>query len=406
MKDLIPVTPRRCRVVDTLHFFYVLLTDHARRTSKLMNIVNKNPSLRSKDAPYDAGRYPTMNPPSISFLQLRRPTPNDARELVEIVARFGMVMIREIPGFAAEKHRVLRQIVVCDGTERVGASYRSVELADGTTRSTFAARTVAGASESFSSGYGCHLEGASSHFRATITELVDDLTRLLDMGITAKRVQKLENASAAMYTEFRRVASEGVHLEHFHLYTPRNDSVMSTARSTLPMHTDAGVLLAMTGAEYYDKYTSHLVDSTELEGNGGFVFPLADGVLVAPRIASDSLFVILGEAARHWINPPIDLHVPEHAMIMPSRVLRRAWYGRMIFPPENARLARGMETVTWGEYSAGVHESFRSSQASKLSALGCATRRKLEDSGSCSGESIFCWHSCVPVDNLECGTNA
>ncbi|KAK3260007.1 hypothetical protein CYMTET_31022 [Cymbomonas tetramitiformis] len=370
---------------------------------------------------HSVSHYPVLDLPSIQFSELQQPTPKATRDLVNTAGHIGLVVISEIPNFGKEKHEVLRQLAKCGRAKSTAVGYRSVELADGTTRKTFATRTVGGISEAFSSGEDCALGDVSSHFRSRFTGILERFARLLDSEIAQQDARaplfptRNTTTSAANYSEFSQVMGGGEQLEHFHLYVPSNESShqeserakQPSPRPTLSMHTDAGVLLAMTSAEYFDPETLDLVD-LGLGGNG-FILSLPNGSIVQPRFAPNSLLVMFGEAARHWINPPIDLHVPTHAMVMPPKALLRAWYGRMVFPLAGARFARGEGTgprPTWGEYSEGVHKSFQAGQAPSGPALGCAPRRKLEDSGSCSGDSIYCWHSCVPVDYLPCGKEA
>ena len=90
-------------------------------------------------------------------------------------------------------------------------------------------------------------------------------------------------------------------MEHFHLF--RRTGPPSGA-ATLEMHSDLGLFIVMTAAEYFDLASGDRVPpSAEGRPESGFRLQLPDGRIVRPTFPDGCLLVMNGEGARSvWGN--------------------------------------------------------------------------------------------------------
>lgn len=98
--------------------------------------------------------------------------------------------------------------------------------------------------------------------------------------------------------------------------------------------------------------------------------------------------------------PPV--YAPAHEVVLPEmHGLGRAWYGRMYFPPREARLTKAARAdltaqegalhasvnMSFGEMREQTYDAYFTGRPEAALALGChASRRQLQDEQSCSGE--------------------
>ena len=151
---------------------------------------------------------------------------------------------------------------------------------------------------------------------ATVTDaFVVALDRLLGNGSN----QLMRNAYNGVYTTVSSIQSSAKNLEHFHVYEKQtqteedlNVDAMSNKDKSLFWHTDAGLFLAFVPA---------LDCSHPGETDKSF---WVDGKPV--KFSPNSVTIMLGAGAEHWLNTQASLKATRHAVRMePGQV--RSWYG-------------------------------------------------------------------------------
>ncbi|KAL1519440.1 hypothetical protein AB1Y20_022962 [Prymnesium parvum] len=273
---------------------------------------------------------------------------------------------------------------------------------------------------------GAATRGAAEPLHAPCARAETDVLRAIVEQATRRFALSLEGlvADAAAlpggYSSLREVVGAAEHLEHFHAYLPAHPA-NATPADALPLHTDAGLFIAIVPAMLFD------VDAGSAEGlpaeEGGFFVERTDGVRarLAPALAADSLVFALGDGWNQWVNPALStgLRVAPHGMRMPpaggNHTIARLWHGRMVLPPSRARMPDGSDFATWRtrrvsaalRLAAGDDDSSGDDHAQPQGEdlpAGCAGGTELLDTGDCADGEIFCWMRCMPVG--DCGAQA
>ena len=100
------------------------------------------------------------------------------------------------------------------------------------------------------------------------------------------------------------------HLEHFHVYSKAGDTEEQAPDEALDSHTDAGLFLAFAPA-----HNCHGgVDSSLFVDGSPVTFP------------ANSVVIMLGAGAEHWLLTDLPLRATHHAVKMRPGD-QRAWYG-------------------------------------------------------------------------------
>ncbi|GAX78015.1 hypothetical protein CEUSTIGMA_g5457.t1 [Chlamydomonas eustigma] len=201
----------------------------------------------------------------------------------------------------------------------------------------------------------------------------------------------------------------GESLEHFHLFQRR---APPSDQPSLDMHSDMGLFLIMTAAEYFHLQYRDSRDAiqsqrllSEARPESGLLIELPNGQVVRPVFEEGSLLVMNGEGASMWMRAeglhasPLPPFAPPHELLVPeAEGAARAWFGRMYLPPRDAVLQHGASKgMTFNEYREQTYEAFRDGNP-------CCpeSRRGLQSAGNCSAGQIYCWMSCTPIGDLSC----
>lgn len=188
------------------------------------------------------------------------------------------------------------------------------------------------------------------------------------------------------YRTFEALTSHGEQLEHFHLYEPptvrtkgssRHDGPSEDHRAPSPfaleMHTDAGLLIAMTTGLEGSSRRSGPTSSSD-PASAKLYVELPHGAIAQLTAPDDALLFLCGQGAQHWLNSPsatsrkisggsssgAPLRAVPHALVLPWNAETpgtagrndeavavegqrkkkegawRAWHGRMYLPPPDA----------------------------------------------------------------------
>jgi hypothetical protein len=393
-------------------------------------------------------------------------------ECVQSALQLDGAVSLHVPGLGTAREVALLAMADCSAGS-------VVTLPDRTSRRSIGARSVDGIAEplSLERGRCAGLDEATAALRA----LVDSATQRLLQSVQSLQVgpTAVLAAGGRSYGSLAAVARAGEQLEHFHAYvsseTPAasdHDSApmsseTASAAAAVPLHTDAGLLIALVPALYAAVPKDPTFSpGTQVGGvgspaaprhkrvasprEGGFFVRRWDGsdARVAPTAEDSSAVFVIGEGWAHWINPQLraPLRVAPHRMVMPvphrlgvgemahTPTTTRLWYGRMYLPPKDAvQHPQGQPFGTWRAYHMENPLDDAMAAASKgeaevtaalpppsiasdprglgtesvaLLPTGCGGGRRFLATANpslCFQNQIFCWHQCVDVSALPCG---
>ena len=181
------------------------------------------------------------------------------------LVRYAGLAITGVPGLAAARRSALMELASC---ALHGEETRHVVLPDRTVRHTVAAETVRGVPSEIDAG-GCEgLPEAADPLRALVDQSVRRVLGGLEGLVRTDSGPLLPAAErAGGYATLGEVAQQGLHLEHFHAYKGGGGLASKaaggekggagvaaagdeSAAPTVPLHTDAGLLIAVVPPLY------------------------------------------------------------------------------------------------------------------------------------------------------------
>lgn len=326
----------------------------------------------------------------------------------------GLLALTDIPRYKVAEAEALQSVSECLRSSGSVEGPVDSYLPDGSFRRTIATDTngrgAPGGFPVWATNACPHLSTATANLRAVVQGALEMLAGACD---------RLKGISGPL---LQPIVSAGQHLEHFHHYKP---SPMADGKPeqevTLELHTDAGLILAMSpGLLVNDRDV--LLDA---DGNVPPVLEaqLADGRMVAVDPPRGSLLIFVGQGLSDWL-PGHGLRALPHALRL-SRLSQlaasRVWYGRMVLPPRDFGVGRG---VTFGEWSDRARAALTHAHADEEHEgqhagdeehegqhAGCLSRtmlgRRLADQAqSCGAGQIYCWMQCMSAAHLPCGESA
>lgn len=353
------------------------------------------------------------------------PSPASLKCLLDSLEAHGAVAVSGVPGLEAARASAYALLAACASDEATRASMQEVVLGDGTARRSLAARTVRGVPEP--------LEGTCNG----AGEALEPLRAIVDSASRAflGALEPLERGSTALlttrsgrgYHSLLEVAQGGEQLEHFHTYVPLRLAPAPNASShdlpALPLHTDAGLLLALVPAMWVAS-PSDLPFSPSSPSDGFSVEGAAGELLtIEPESAPSSVVFVVGEGWGRWLEPALrgKLRAAPHSLAIPAGARgSRAWYGRMLLPPGDALMPSskrdGGAPPTYSEWSAWANAQVSPASpraaaaapaaeaASAGGAVALSHGRELDvfDAAGCNSNQIWCWHACKNLDELNC----
>ena len=375
--------------------------------------------------------------------------------LVPALAVDGAVLVTDVPGIRPAREAALRSLYDCaqSGHSR---GVVEVKMLDGTRRVTAAARTLRGVSAPMDHCDGLH--EATEPLRAAVDLTTQRVLKALEPLVQFPG-KVLPKDGGEWYETLADVTHAGEQLEHFHAYLPNStthhapSSPAQPAAQALPLHTDAGMFIAMVPALYArgaPGSTQSIPSSTAEAAGGGLFIELSDGSLatVPAHLEQTSVLYALGDGWAEWINPSTraKLRAAPHLMAMPRASAftgaaatadgrsddkaaqaaatvphARLWYGRMFLPPSDALLPphgvrfdahRAAEQRAVGVRGAAAEANALVTDAALASddytlPTGCARgRRYLASTDECGNNQILCWLQCMSVADLPCGKDA
>jgi hypothetical protein len=167
--------------------------------------------------------------------------------------------------------------------------------------------------------------------RDQVAGAADAFVRALDRLILGEEGNNYNNNDPAMpllhdsrgrtYDRVASILNAANHLEHFHVYSKKTAVVQSPSSSSLDWHTDAGLFLAFAPALDCQASTTAIDDA-----DASFWYKDEHGKSTRAVFQPNSIAIMLGAGAEHWLHSPVPLKATRHAVTM-SEGDKRAWYG-------------------------------------------------------------------------------
>ncbi|KAF1329280.1 hypothetical protein FI667_g5980, partial [Globisporangium splendens] len=325
--------------------------------------------------------------------------------LLQAMQKDGIVALQNVPQYAALREKYLTKAAACAVTAKDNRAefllYR--KLTDGTKRYTISTESGRKLSESGKETLE-HCPGYLEVYQE-FSKLVEDTVADIGKALDATQALHIATGSELALTA-RELMEESVHLDHFHAYqapdlTRKLSSSYreSTADLSLEMHTDNGLMIAMTAPEYFDVADSGEVRSKNTRSeDAGLIIQTAEGKTVRPVLQADELVLMLGSGVDQWIKTTPKLHPVLHGMRFPRGLsygglsyadgsnvedhkVLRAWFGKMILM--NSEHVMQNTGMSYGEYANHTTRYLMESNADLgFAAVACPPDRRLQASDS------------------------
>ncbi|KAG6582893.1 uncharacterized protein IUM83_17376 [Phytophthora cinnamomi] len=361
--------------------------------------------------PLAAGLQPRdFRVPPVDFTQLSSAADNAHNfDLLARLQENGIVALQNVPNFSNLRKEYLRTAADCAvQAQRQGAEFLlHRQLRDGTNRYTVSLESGHRLSETLDQSaqiLAICPEYVEVHaaFSAAVELAVANVGTALDA--TQKFRVVAEQGAVAMTA--RKLLEESVHLDHFHAYEAArklgngyvSDAEINVADLSLELHTDNGLMIAMTAPEYFEVLPTGELQLKATQGqDAGLFIQLANGEIVRPVLNPDELILMLGSGIDDWIKTSPPLHSVVHGMRYPRTVsvvngdeqgnkLLRSWFGKMILLESHQVMDN--TGLTFGQYANQTTRYLMQQEGEDHQAFGavaCPPQRRLAASdNSCS----------------------
>ncbi|GAB9476504.1 hypothetical protein Gpo141_00013568 [Globisporangium polare] len=341
---------------------------------------------------------PSFALPSFDYRLLREgETPN---RVLQALAKDGIIALKNVPNYANLRERYLESAVNCAlaSEQDDHARHLSIKMfADGTKRLTLEATagrelgTAAAAVDTSSVDLKCPgYRVLHEEFSRTLEHAVNTFGAALDQTEFAVSDGEVSISS-------RKLVSDAVRLDHFHVYEPASEEQtrrLSAMRElSLPLHEDHGLFIAMAAPKFFSVDQGGQVTARRLVSDAsGLVIRTSAGENVRPVLKDDEVAIMMGTGASRWLKTSHRMPAVLHGMRMPEELLAesstgernlRAWFGKMTLLPAYQRLLESRQS--FAEFTNTTTRYLKQNSAGDLKTIGCATGRRLHDSGgSCS----------------------
>jgi len=265
--------------------------------------------------------------PAIDYGDILTQNPSTGLEIANILTNLGFLQIKNIPSFSQFKYEALKPLKTCfDTSDEI--VYETI-MNDGSKRETVGGLSRNG--EYLPIDNSC-VDKSSHKLRAITDTVTSQMFQLLDKVSKPGHGPVMEP-----YMSYKDFIGHGEHLEHFHVYYPKESS-SSNSQMTMSMHTDNGVMIAMTTG-YYDE---------NKEDKSGLYVELPSGIIARAGLDDNSLVIMVGEGAR-WTGAVLGapLRPVPHSMIAGIKSSTRSWYGKMFLPPIDAILSSSVSPTSY-----------------------------------------------------------
>jgi len=333
---------------------------------------------------------PDYTLPTFRFVDLLRPSVETRNAVALALGSLGALAVTDVPGYAAARDFSLKQLPECMD-ENPEESREFTLTSSGQTRRTIA--TTADSKESSP----CH--GGLSPLRTALDTTVAQLLSTLDLS--AEKQAKLEP-----YEGLQDIVAGGTELEHFHAYDVPVQGEEIASKTTMPFHTDDGLMIAMTVGLYTD------ASGVEIPAppKAGLFIKLPHGAVVRAAVPEHDVVVLAGAGGQHWLADGPPLRACPHALEVGSLSepgAHRSWHGRMLLPADDAKMPWGATFSEYRKKAARESENEHSSEHSNELVLALEPKLGVSAGDMCTKDGepgIFCWmkRECYPTSDLSC----
>jgi hypothetical protein len=253
-------------------------------------------------------------------------------ELEEILASTGLLSVvgseKDMLVFKTMRNDAFSGLCTCmKGENNPFAHVEGVDssmLSDETTRITLATATMGNTPLPLNNeqleAAGCEaqtvhaMDALRDYVAFTSHVFVTELDHLLEAN-HQNQEPILETARGSPFTSVTSIVRNSQNLEHFHVYEKSSDA---SDTYDLDFHSDAGLFLTFVPGMQCNT-------ETNVENSDDFYIQVNDTVHRA-IFAENSIGIMLGVGAEHWLRTNTKLHATRHAVGMRSGQ-NRAWYG-------------------------------------------------------------------------------
>ena len=366
--------------------------------------------------------------PMFSYAELEDPSADVLGRVSTALTELGALQIQGVPNFREARLAALEPLAQCLSKEGESKSTRMV-MPDSSPRVTIHAASTRGVASPFPSVCG----DSAVALRAAIDQGTRRLLEALDKARLQKASTQLHPVDTMRpYASFQDIQRYGEHLEHLHAYfsppagsrsRPKTES--SLVPATVELHTDGGLLIAMTSGLY--TFTG---DAEQGPEEGLYLSPSRVGdnknqplLRVRSQDAQDNVVYLVGEAGSKWLAPVLGrpLRAVPHKLVasMGSNTgTTRAWYGKMYLPPADAVVAPA--SLSYAAVRLQVNRALsgrgnatapqKGSHFSSSLPAACGPDQYLTSSTQCTADDgtsgVYCWMTCMSVASLDCGSTA
>lgn len=394
----------------------------------VLSIVSTNVAEATSVALEALESLPSFELPSFDYPSLLRDGGSSPTRVLAALEKDGILALRNIPNYANLRERFLHSAVECavaaerddesdNDKSRSGRASRFLStkfFEDGTKRLTLeahAGRELATVASSAIAAKCPQYHALHAEFSRTLEHAVTTFGDALDRSDFS-----VSDGDVAISSH--KLISDAVRLDHLHVYEPpvsaAASSKMSTSHSghplSLPLHEDHGLFIAMVAPMFFTaaedgRIASRRLDSVASDASkSGLVIRTADGRYVRPMLKADEVVIMMGSGASRWLQTSHRLPAVMHGMQMPDELVSdrsegherttakaatgerrlRAWFGKMTLLPHYQRILESR--MSFGEFTNRTTRYLLDrSNAGDLKTIGCATGRRLHDSGgSCA----------------------
>ncbi|CAI5708709.1 unnamed protein product [Peronospora effusa] len=347
--------------------------------------------------------------PSVDFTKLSSAVDNaDNYKLLTNLQENGIIALKNVPSYSILRQEYLRTAVSCAmKAQKQDAEFlHHRQLRDGTNRYTVSLESGHELSEALDKSQQL-LELCPEYveIHAAFSAVVE--LAVANVGTALDSTQKFHVVAeqGAITISARKLLEDSVHLDHFHAYEAvqglerqEDDSKIDVADMSLELHTDNGLMIAMSAPEYFIELKNGEVHHKDTQSeDAGLFIETSSGEIVRPVVNPDELILMLGSGIDNWIKTTPPLRSVLHGMRYPRSVslldgdeqgntLLRSWFGKMILL--ETQQVMDNTGLTFGQYANQttrylVQEGVENHEA--FGAVACPPHRHLAASDkSCS----------------------
>jgi hypothetical protein len=363
-----------------------------------------------KLAGIDQKNLPSFSFPSYDYHDILILDPSTAIKISHDLTSLGFLQIKNIPRYADARLAALKSAHQCFQSKTEDGIIQRNTMADGSLRLTASALSSNGIGGALSSACA---QTSSSNLRALVDNVSRQVFRMLDAAAVSPSNQEVQIMKP--YRSYSDLITHGDHLEHLHVYYPSssdNPQQQLVDQPTLDLHTDNGIMIAMTAGYYAGDYRTD---------EHGLYVELPTGQVCRASVDEDSLVLMVGAGSR-WLSPMLGapLRAVPHAMVagIHGEDSSRAWFGKMILPPADAIIMQDGKATSFQQYrhlittASDEHSHSLPTGCGSYDASAAAVTNPYMhlSTSQCTAEDgsagLTCWTQCYSVADLPCGLDA